>query len=247
MKKIILLIAFLLFPMTLTAQDRVYVVGVQSFKEYLPYSQYQNHNYTGFNREVLDLFSKHAGITLKYDAMPIKRLYVAFLKKRVDFKYPDNPYWQSKEKKGLGVTYSKPVVGYIDGMMVARDNLGAGIEKIKKVAIPAGFTAFGYSDKIASGEIVFTEVFNYRNLLNRVILKRADGVYSNIIVSQYYLREVLKTPNALVFDPSLPHKKSTRHLSTIMHPDIIKHFDAFLVEQKEAVNLLRKKYHLEIE
>ncbi len=98
--------------------ERKLIIGVQDFKEYLPYSQYNNGRYSGFNRELLDLFAYYYKYHFTYEAYPIKRLYKKFTTGRIDLKYPDNAYWSAHLKKKLPIKYSTPVVTYIDGVMV---------------------------------------------------------------------------------------------------------------------------------
>ena len=228
------------------SEKKSFVVGVQDFREYLPYSEYVNGEYRGFNRELLDLFARSNGYVFKYKAFPIKRLYRVFLNTDVlDLKYPDNPYWSRNLKKDMAVTYSDPVVEYIDGVMIHPTNKGKGIAHLKVLGVVAGFTPVAYLEYIENREIQVREIYDYRNLLVQAIHKRIDGVYSNIMVSRYYLyKENLKI-DALVFDPELPYTKSYRHLSSIHHPEIIEAFNAFLIHDTETIEKLKKKYMVE--
>ncbi len=88
-----LLWALLLIPGTAQSEPvRELVIGVQDFRDYLPYSEIRDGDYRGFNRELLDLFAQHQGYRFRYQPFPIKRLYLALLNGQIDLKYPDNPY-----------------------------------------------------------------------------------------------------------------------------------------------------------
>jgi polar amino acid transport system substrate-binding protein len=231
----------------IAGETKTYIIGVQNFQEYLPYSEYKNNTYTGFNRKVLDLFADAMNYKFIYRPIPLKRLYKEFVELRVDLKYPDNAYWSKDIKKNSNVHYSDPLVQYIDGAMVHPQNKGKGIAKVKKLGVVGGFTPFAYLKFIKNGEIEVKEVFDYKNLLKLTIHRRLDGAYSNICVSKYYLRSLFKESDALVFDPDLPHTKSTRHLSSIKYPQIIKEFNSFLKKNEKVVNALKKKYSVEEE
>ncbi len=227
------------------SENIIFTVGVQAFKEYLPYSEYKDGKYTGFNREILDLFASTKGYTFKYRAYPIKRLYREYLQEKIDLKYPDNSYWSFELKKEKDIKYSDPVVEYIDGVMILPENKGKGVNNIKNLGVLAGFTPFAYLKMIKTGAIKKAEIFNYERLLRLVILKRVDGAYSNVAVSHYYLDHLLKDRNALVFDPDLPHTRSHRHLSSFKHPKIIDEFNIFLREHHTIIKKMKMEYKVE--
>jgi len=241
----ILVIFFLpLFLLATNVPKTQYTIGVQNFKHYLPYSQYQNKKYVGFNRELLDMFAKKMGYEFIYKAYPIKRLYKTFLNKGLDFKYPDNKYWNAKLKRLSPITYSNKVIEYIDGVMVKPKNREKGIKYLKNLSIVAGFTPFSYTRYIKNGRVKFHEEFNYKNMIIKVLAERVDGVYSNIAVTKYYLTNVAKKNEQLVFNRNLPHIRSFRHLSTIRYPKVIQEFNIFLQSNKGEIENLKRKYKI---
>ena len=245
--KIVIFVIFFNFIIhnAYSLEKNSFIIGVQNFEEYLPYSEYKNNKYNGFNREILDFFASSKGYKFIYKAYPIKRLYKYFLNGKVDLKYPDNPYWSAKLKKGKDLTYSKPVVKYIDGVIVLKVNKGRGIEHLKLLGVIRGFTPFAYLNQIKSGTIKVNENDDYSGLLLQTIKRRVDGAYSNIAVSQYYLENVIQKKNALVFDPDLPHTSSHRHLSSLKHPKLINEFNNFLKTQRTAIEKLKNKHQVE--
>jgi len=235
------------FPLSFLAQEtpkKNYTIGVQSFKYYLPYSQFSNGKYSGFNKELLDMFAKNKDYNFTYKAYPLKRLYKTFLNQKLDFKYPDNPYWNASLKEKSNILYSDTVIEYIDGVMVLPENKNKKPQELKKLAIVAAFTPYPYLKDIKEGKIKTYEVFDYRNLITKALKKKVDGIYSNIAVSQYYLKNVLDKKNQLVFDDNLPYIKNYRSLSSIKYPHIIVEFNAFLKEKKRDIDILKKKYNL---
>jgi polar amino acid transport system substrate-binding protein len=221
-----------------------YVIGVISIPQYLPYSEIRSGNYSGFNRELLDLFATQQGYQFEYRQYPIKRHYVALINGQIDFKYPDNPYWSADYKMGHDIHYSDAVVDYTDGVMVRPEALKNGIEGIRVLGMVAGFTPRPYMDRIKSGKIKIIEVFNYEKLLRKTLSGQLDGAYSNIAISQYYLKHKIGQPDGLIFHSKLPSIHSQRHLSSIKHPKIVNEFNQFLVENQSTLNKLKHRYQL---
>lgn len=228
-----------------TKEKNEYTVGVQDFEEYLPESTYKNGEYSGFARELLDLFASKNGYKFVYKPLSINRLYSEFLEGNVDFKYPDNEYWSKDLKEGKNVVYSSPAVNYVDGVMVLEKNKDITVENLKKMGIVMGFTPFAYMDKINAGQIEKIENPNYDGLMQQVLEGRVDGAYSNIAITKYYFEKNSNQKEKLVFASNLPYTKSTRKFSSIKHPEVIVKFDAFLESNKAEVEALKEKYKIE--
>ncbi len=227
-------------------QAQIYTIGVENIK-YLPYYDHENNEeYIGFARDILDMFAKHGGYSFVYEVLPLNRLRNDFLDKKIDFKFPDNPYWKSERRVGVNINYSEPVVGFIDGLMVLPENKGKSESALKNIGVVAGFTPWSYFDLIESGKISVTENESVTGILKQVINNRIDGSYLNVSVAKYQLSETLKLDHALVFDPDLPHTKSSYYFSSIKHPGVIKEFNRFLVSQKVEIDKLKKKYEIDI-
>ncbi len=237
-----ILIQIILIPGFLSAQT--FIVGVQNFEEYLPYSTYQNSDYSGFNRELLDFFASLHGYEFVYRALPIKRLYNELIEKKIDFKYPDSPQWSKELKTGIDVTYSEAIVEYIDGVIVKKEKLGNGMECLKILGMIGGYSPFVYLDLINEKKISIKENRVIGDLLRQVNFGRVDGAYLNIMVSQYYIDKTFDSGIELMFDPDLPHSRGTRHLSSILHPDIIAKFNTFLIDYKDEIDALKSKYNV---
>jgi len=246
-KTIILLLMVVIFSTGIGfTTDKTYVVGVENLDYFPFYSGAKKDSYGGFAREFLDAFAKAEGYKFTYKALPIKRLFNDFLKEKIDFKFPDNSYWQSDLKKGINIAYSKSVVNYIDGAMVLPENKGKGIESLKTLGTVMGFTAWDYLDLIKSNKVKIIENPSFKGLLKQAIEKRINGAYINPAVARYQLENVMNKPNALVFDPNLPHTKSSYMLSTIKHPEIIEKLNIFMEQNKQAIEEMKNKYKVTI-
>ena len=222
-------------------QKEAYVVGVE-YIEYLPHYTVKNGEYSGFAREMFDLFCTWAGIRFEYRALPVNRLFSELVEKKIDFKYPDNPRWHVDIKKDRGVVYSDIVEEYLAGAVVLPGQKGLGVENVKALGAILGFTPLPFMPYINAGKMTIHPNQHFDSLLKQAILGRLDAVYLDINVASYQLREILQQPDALVFDPGLPYSKSFYSLSTIQHPGMIKRFNRFLVEKKGDINALKLKY-----
>lgn len=222
-----------------------FTIGVQNFEDYRPYSQVVNGEYTGFNREILDLFAQQRGYSFTYIIRPPARLVSELLNGKIDCIYPSNPYWAADIKKGYTITYSDPVVEYVDGVIVHKERAAYDIDSLKVLGTITGFTPFAYLTKITSGEIRLTENPSGESLLKQLLLKRIDGAYMNIAVSNVYREKMKNQGEELLFNPRLPYTKSYRSLSTIRYPEIVTEFNSFLKENASLVDSLKKVYEVE--
>ena len=261
MKKILLSIAMLgLFVST--SFSKTYVVGVENINYYPNYTTINGKYAASAGKEILDAFAKDAGIKFKYKPYPVARLFSTFLKKKskLDFKFPDHEYWKGDKKKSfckkLGYQPVKDALGginqkcikfsqyafqYIDGVMVKKENLGKGQGALKKLGTIRGFTAWDYIGGIKSGKIKIKEANDFQGLLKQISKNRIDGGYMSISGGRHGASQI-GLAGKLVYDPALPATKSGYKLSSHKHKDIIEKFDKFLVEKKDMLDEIRKKY-----
>lgn len=228
-----------------TAADTSYTVVVQDYAALPPYSRYENGEYTGFNRDLLDLFAESRGYDFEYVAYPVKRLFFEFVEGAGDLKYPDNANWALHIKGDAEIHYSDAVVVYVNGVLVPPSDVGDGVDAIKKLGLVAGWTPIGFQEQIADGTVALYENNSYAGLLKQAIAGRIDGAYSNVATSRYYLKHELERPDALVFDETLPHVRSARVLSSIKHPHLIEEFNAFLQTHADEIRELKLQYAVE--
>ncbi len=223
-----------------------YTIGVEALY-FTPIASGVGGEYVGFARELLDAFAAHQGVAFEYKTYPVKRLYLMFFETgALDLKFPDNPYWNAHLREDAAISYSQPVVEYIDGVMVRPEHVGRGVEAIRTLGVIGGFTPWEYLDRIDTGTILVDDSSDKQPLLHKVLAGRLDGAYSNVDVGRHVLRAMGK-PDALVFDPDLPHTRSHYHLSSIEHPELIEAFDAFLHEEAALVERLKDKHQVRLE
>ncbi|MEK8080426.1 substrate-binding periplasmic protein [Pseudomonas sp. XK-1] len=222
-----------------------YVIGVERLAFAPHYSIDAQGQYQGFARELFDLFARTSGVELSYKVLPVEQLLPALLSGQVDFKYPDSETWAPAQKAGKTLSYSQGVVDYVDGVLVAPRHQGQPVEQLKRLAMVSGWTPRGYQERIDAGQIELTYSDDLRQMIRQALRKDTDGAYFNVVVATHYLDNIRARPGALVFDAKLPHTRGTFHLSTIKHPEVLKRFDRFLLEQQAEVAALKDKYRVE--
>lgn len=242
--KHILITALFLFT-TCAAAEQIFTVGVEE-ADFMPhYSVDRQGQYLGFARDLLDMFAADSGIRLVYKPMPVGDLLPALLDGRIDFKYPDNPNWSGTAKAEHPMHYSQPVVNYVDGVMVAPRRAGLGVEQLKRLAVVDGWTPWGYQGRINDKQVLLVSSADLPQMMRQALLKDSDGAYYNVVVATHYLNNVRAKPGALVFDPRLPHTRSTFNLSSIKYPEVIQRFDAFLSGRRTDIATLKARHQVE--
>jgi len=240
-------LSIVFFNHAVFAQKTNFTIGVEAQKYYPQFDNENGDVYFGFARDLLDMFAKEKGYQFAYKIRPVKRLFHEFVEKQAyDFKYPDNPVWQSGMKKGKNVVYSDSVVKYIDGVMVLTENLSKDLTTFKSLGTVRGFTPYPFLDLIEKKKVKLNENNNFLSLLKMVMAKRIDGAYINVSVARHNLKEILKKSDAIVFNPKLPHIKDSYYLSSIKQPTVIAEFNEFLVNKKAQIDQLKEKYNVGI-
>ncbi len=227
------------------AAAQTYVVGVEQ-AAFAPHYKVDAHGeYQGFARELLDLFARDSGVQVTYRPLPVAELQQALLNGSIDLKYPDSPEWAGPAKAGRALYYSRPVVHYVDGVLVAPRRVGQGVDKLERLALVEGWTPTAYRERIASGQTVLVHSADLRQMIRQALHKDSDGAYYNVVVATHYLDHIRARPGALVFDPALPHTRGSFHLASMRHPALIERFDRFLAERHDAIAALKQAHGVE--
>ncbi len=230
-----------------TAQEQqTYIVGVEDIT-YYPHYNYEDNQYTGFARGILDAFAEDTGIQLIYRPFPIRRLFQELVAQRIDLKYPDNAYWAADLKQGTNITYSDPVVEYIDGVMVLPQRLTQELSELKVLGIPAGFTAWPYLELIQAGQVRIHENNRFSGLLEQTLRGWVDGAFMNISVAAYQLEIEMSRPRALLFNENLPHIRGHYRLSSPRHPNLIARFNAWMASETAQIEQLKDAYRVRLD
>lgn len=236
---------FLFLSLSTHTAARTYVVGVED-ADFLPHYGFdQQGTYSGFARELLDRFAKHADVKLVYKPLPTDELAAALAEGSVDFRYPDNPEWAHSNSADDGTSYSNPVVAYVDGVLVTPRRAGLAVEHLKRLALVEGWTPLGYQAQIESSRILAVRSDSLQEMVRQTLLKNSDGAYYNVVVALHYINNIRPRPDVLVFDPNLPHTRSSFRLSTLEQTDLLHRFDSFLTEQEDEIATMKTRHQVE--
>jgi len=226
-----------------SAADAI-TIGVEE-TAYLPHYQFTDGVYKGFAADLIAQFAKDRNYRVDYRPMPVIRLFAALVDGAIDLKYPDNPIWSAESKAGKDVRYSDPVVAYIDGVSVAPDKVGRGVESLKSLGTVLGFTAYEWLDRINKKQVVLQENRSFEALVRMAQAGRVDGAYSNVAVLAYVLEKQIGAPGALVFDRSLPHSAGHYQFSSLKRPLLISELNAWMKANDAWIADLKKTSQVE--
>jgi ABC-type amino acid transport substrate-binding protein len=221
-----------------------YVVGVENLY-YLPAYAIEDGAYTGFARELLDAFAADSGLTLRYEPLPVPRLYASLAADVIDLKFPDSPHWNPAFREGRDLSYSVSVVDYLDATIVPAAHADMAPQDIRTLGTVTGFTPYPWLDRIAEGSVTVAENADFRALVRQVLAGRVDAAYANIAVVNRVLDQEFDQPGALVAAPALPRDAGAYRLSTIAHPELVASFDAWMTANAERVAALKARHAVE--
>jgi len=222
--------------------NKTYTVGVEDYKNFLPYSEVKDGVYGGLGKDMLDAFAKQKGYTFIYKVYPLKRRDQLFVEGQLDLAFPDNPNWVADLKKNLRISYA-PMLEFTDGVLVQPRDMGKGMNRLKVLGIPLGFTPYPYQQLMSSGSLRVEESANYDGLYEKLIMKRVDGAYMNTRIARYYWTQIKKYDQLpVVYDPDLPHASGQWYLSSHKHPKLIDEFKKFLAANKDSIDEMKKRY-----
>ena len=255
--KLLRLSIFLLlgFFSNYSVSQSIYVVGVEDLS-YYPFYVNSKGDYQGFARDLLDAFAQHKNIRFSYQAMTPKDLFDALLNKRIDFKFPDNPYWQGDLKQGHDIYYSSGVMNYTDGALVLWPKENITVEDINILGTINAFTPFAYMGLIKSKKLKVIEYLSLDELVKAILHRKVDAGYFNILMAKHFVANISLTTlldvkdkidiqldrPIIEFHPGLPHTTSEYFLSSSKYPNLIEAFNRFLSENPELIRLLNQKY-----
>lgn len=230
-------------PVVQAAQT--FVIGVEN-QDYLPAYGLKDGKYHGFARELFDAFAKDHGYVFEYRALPVPRLFAAFFNGQVDFKFPDNSHWKQDQRSGKSISYSDPVLTYIDGVVVPIERKSMTTDELRTLGTVAGFTPWAWMDRVSAGKVKVLENASFEALVRQVVARRIDGAYANIAVVNYQLDKVLGMPGALVFAPQLPYSRDHYHLSTLKHATVVQELNAWLKQKSSLVEAMKRRHGVEV-
>jgi hypothetical protein len=229
-------------------EKKIYRVGVSYVNGY-PLFSFADLEDRGFGWAVLEKFAEANNIEFQYTAMPITRLQPSMDSGAIDFIFPDNPRWTLYRSNRIPNIFSGAVISAISVTFVRQENYDMALNKVKKVAIPFGHTAYTWLDPIQKYNIKSMPVRDLNTALYSVVQRTADAADIEYNIGQYL---IAKNPSLayLTINPNLPNVNVDYHLSSIKHIRILEKLTTFVKEEHLLIERLRKqygiKYHHEV-
>ena len=220
-------------------------VGLENHDYYPYYSAVEGQGFDGYCIALLQAFAKREGLELELRPQPVNRLYRNLLNgQNLDLLFPDNLAWAREARDGQTLYYSQPVVQVVDATLVRPERLGKGLAAVKRLGIVRGFTAEAWQPLLAKGGVELVEVQDIHSLIRMLERNRLDAIYANPQVVQHQLRQLGLDATHVQLDPQLPQVNTSFHLSSYKHPELIKRFDRFLLEDAAQLSQLRQQFNL---
>lgn len=239
MKYIFIIILFFSFySFAKEVEKKEYIVGVENYARY-PFQSVINNNYHGVFKQILDKFASDYGIKFKYKPYKIKDLYSNFYINNLDFKFPDNPVWRSTQKNKFNIIYSDFITHYIDGIFVRSDDLSKNLNELKIVGSVDDIIQWTLISKEKKGKIEVRRYQSCSEMIDLLVKKEINAIYCNYDVMKYLLKESTINDN-IIINLDLPFIDNYFHISTIMHPQIIKKLNIWISNNR---NYIDKKIH----
>lgn len=185
----------------------------------------------GIDVDLLTKAFQSLGYQVLWKVKPVGELYQHLVKGKIDFNFPDDPEWKYEAKQNRNILYSEVVQSDTDGLFVLPKNKDKSLEKIKIVGTLKGFTVVSLEHNIRSGKIRVAEYEDTSILLQAAIIGKIDAAYLSRGVGEYYLEKILRNPDALVFDESLPTSANPYYLSTLKEKKLLKKLNEWLKHQ----------------
>ena len=235
--KIVLITSLFYFNFLFAEPQKTYTISVENIS-YSPYFSTDSYgNYSGFSRDLFDLFAKKNNIHLIYQSMPVARLLKDFFNGNIDLKFPDVEAWQKESRVNKNIIYSNNVVEFIDGIVVKVENKDKDLSFLKVLGTIRGFDPSVYKMK----GIRIDESSNIPELIDKLNNDKVDAVFFNVSVAIHYINNNTQYKNKFMFKRDFPYLREYYKLSTLKNKEIITKFNYFLKKHEKDIKELKKK------
>ena len=218
------------------------VVGTQDL-HYFPHYDFTSDTDKGLAWAILQAFAEASDHELVYVPMPVLRLQKELAKGSVDLIYPDNPKWYNPVMDNAYKTFSAPLTQALGGTIMRQKYVGAGIDQIKRLAMPLGFTPVNWQKRVDERLTHLIRVNNTLNALELIVAEKADA--ANL---EYHVVQHIAGSNpwmgSFTLDPRLPYDDVSFMLATIHHSKVINEFNAFMASQPQQIKALHQHYKM---
>lgn len=227
----------LLLAVALPASAQTVSIAVEA-SDLAPVHETAGGRFRGFARQLLDWFAVDNGLVLRYRVMPLNRAARLMSLGAIDLKYPDNRLWNQSEKLRAVVVYSRPFTGVTGGIFVRREALGRSRAAIRTLGILVGYTPVGFADRLASGRTELVYETRLEDLMRKTADGLLDGFYASVEPTEAIVAAQTLWVGRLAFDPMLPNAFLGFSLSSVVRPELIMRFDAWLAANATRIDRL---------
>lgn len=220
-----------------------YVIGIEQL-DYYPHYDFKSDPPRGYFFDLIQLYSKWSGDEFQFKALPVKRLYKDAAE-LTDFVYPDNKAWQPHLDidQDIAKYYSAPVIYTLGATMVLPERQQMTLAEFGVLANIHGFSPTLWLELTEQHKFKILDVPDAESALRMALRGRVDAANVEYNVAQYHLQQ-MKVPYALVMAEQLPFTNLAFHLSSQKHPEQIRRFNQFLIEQQDLIQQLKQRYAL---
>ncbi len=226
----------------LSAEPRQIVVGIEQI-DYYPHFDFSPGQQRGFFYDLMQLFGKKAGYQIRFDPLPVKRLYQE-ANSNIDLVYPDNPAWQQYLVAEYAKTFSDPVIFTLGSTIVLPKDRQIPLDQFRSLAVIHGFTPHQWLELQSRYKFRLVDVADSTSALGMVLKGRVHGAVIELNVANEYLRRIGQ-PGALVAAETLPFSELPFLLSSVHKPALIAEFNRFLRQYDREIQQLKQKYQLQ--
>lgn len=224
-------------------QAKTYVIGIEQL-DYYPHYDFLSPQPRGYFFDLIQLYSQWSGDEFRFKALPVKRLYKDSVE-LTDFVYPDNKAWQPHLDidRNLAKYFSAPVIYTLGSTLVLPEKRFMQLTDFKVLANIHGFSPSLWLQLKQTHKFKILDVADAESALRMAIRGRVDAANVEYNVAQYHLQQ-MQSPGALVMAEHLPFTNLAFHLSSQKHPEQIRRFNQFLIEQQDQIQQLKQRYGL---
>jgi len=226
-----------------SVQAKEYIIGVENLSYYPLYDfSEQELERDSFSKELLSAFFSHHGYQFKFVALPLKRFNKWYIEEAIDFKFPDNVRWRTAQLSELNVTYSQAVLHLTAGSYVLNKNKSLPRKAIKRLGTILGFTPTLWYDRVEDETIELIEEDSSFSLIKHLLHGNVEAINIDKNVINYNLQLLNQQEDDIVLNKHIKYERYAFHFSTILYPEIISEFDAFLESHRQLVTEMKIKY-----
>lgn len=230
----------LLIWISTAATAEKFIVGSQNI-EYYPHYNFSSPIDKGVGWAILEAFSEASGHEFSYLTMPVRRLQMEMLKGHVDFVYPDNPGWYNDVTDTKEKYFSVALTRAVTGTFVKPKNVNKGINAIKRIAMPLGFTPVNWQARLDQNLIKIVSISDTFAGLSLLQLERVDALDFEYHVGNYYSNQSPQI-GPFILDITLPHNEIPFMLSALRHQEVIEELNAFINNNPAIIDSIKARY-----